>query len=258
MTTDPYFSARLKLEWAKKHIGDLEQEILLFKGKEPYIVFPDDETETGDLVYRFQQLFPIPETISLLVGDGVHNLRSALDHVAYVVAEKYGLAGNEVYFPIASGRKGFEAKARSVCPAGSSEDALLQALMPYNGGNDYFWFLHRLDIHDKHKLLISAVFQPFTKKVVESIPQVLGSKIVHITMGWTQIAGSHSLPLKSGTEIERIPRNKLKAGVDMHPHFTFQICFVEPVEVKGMEILYTLSTFEQIVRSTIEDFASLV
>lgn len=43
-------------------------------------MFPDDNTPGLYIHYRPVQ--PMPETIALAIGDAVHNLRAALDHLA--------------------------------------------------------------------------------------------------------------------------------------------------------------------------------
>jgi hypothetical protein len=94
----------------------------------------------------------------LAVGDAIHNLRSALDHLAYQLVD-IGTEGKgpfeDVYFPISRNAAIYEkAKVRKV--AGMVKEAIgaIDAVKPYGGGNDLLWDLHRFDILDKHRLLI--------------------------------------------------------------------------------------------------------
>src|SRR5918995_3001656 len=89
---DRLAGVRLKIERARKHIRDLETETSAYlnSSPHPYQLRAEDDPATGDEVYRVRVLFPIPESIPLIVGDAVHNLRSALDHLAWQLVESGG------------------------------------------------------------------------------------------------------------------------------------------------------------------------
>jgi hypothetical protein len=81
---------RHKIERANKHIKDLDLVNRSFIDPEPYVVEPHYDPNWGDkgrTIYRVLGLPTIPDDISLITGDAIHNLRSALDHLAYSLAE---------------------------------------------------------------------------------------------------------------------------------------------------------------------------
>ncbi len=94
---------------------------------------------------------------STATGDIIHNLRSALDHVAITAVESNGGDSKGVYFPFAADEAGLEDQIRSkkFNRASAAAIDLLRQLKPYKGGNDRLRALHDLDISDKHKALIS-------------------------------------------------------------------------------------------------------
>jgi hypothetical protein len=69
---------RVKIERAKKHLRNLETELAEFGKKEFYAVVTDPNSQLRQLgKYRILPFDALPAA-----GDIVHNLRSALDHLA--------------------------------------------------------------------------------------------------------------------------------------------------------------------------------
>lgn len=58
-------------------------------------------------------------------------------------------------FPIARSKDSYPSYAQK-CLKGASKQAFatIERLRPYQGGDERFWRLHRLDVEDKHRLLI--------------------------------------------------------------------------------------------------------
>src|SRR4051794_37203940 len=73
---------KLKVERAKEHIRNLESAVQAFRDTDPYGFRIEDDLQTGDKIYRIEIRRQTPDAFSLIVGDAVHNLRSALDHLA--------------------------------------------------------------------------------------------------------------------------------------------------------------------------------
>ncbi len=73
-----------KLKQADSHIIQLEHEVVGYLQRNPYGVAIEDRPEMGKRVAVVLEITePIPAVIPLVLGDAVHNLRSALDHLAY-------------------------------------------------------------------------------------------------------------------------------------------------------------------------------
>ena len=94
-----------------------------------------------------------------MLGDALHNARSALDHVACLLVEQGGgTITQTTAFPIASDATKFNAGVKAKLQgATDSARAAVQATAAYRGADDQLWALHQLDIDDKHKLLIPVV-----------------------------------------------------------------------------------------------------
>ena len=93
-------NAKLKIERAKKHIGDLSIEKAAFLALNPYDVTPQYYAEHDATAYFLDKFEPAPPMI-LTTGDTAHNLRSALDFLAVALVQEAGNEpGTHTYFPI--------------------------------------------------------------------------------------------------------------------------------------------------------------
>ena len=66
---------------ANDHIGDLKSRIDAFNSQNPYAVVTERQPNTGDKVFRVKIVQPVPDALCCIIGDAVHNLRSAIDHL---------------------------------------------------------------------------------------------------------------------------------------------------------------------------------
>ncbi|HEX6204497.1 MAG TPA: hypothetical protein VFZ29_01640 [Solirubrobacterales bacterium] len=149
---------QLKLDRAKHHIRDLEAARQRFFDANPYDLWEKENLETGQRELVVKRADPVPDSLSLISGDVIHNLRSALDHLIWqLVVANGGEPNDKTAFPIwqsetkyKSGRPGY---AKGISKAALK---ILDGLKPYEGGNDALWRLHKLDIIDKHRLLLTV------------------------------------------------------------------------------------------------------
>ena len=157
---------RLKVQRANRHIDELirrtapidPQLYELRVRKVPRSVIHLDATEF-ELAYRPKK--PIPETLGLIIGDAVHNLRAALDHFANVVIRTWLPAnGKRAFFPMSSKWENFV--SHSDFPAieealPDTKDLLLKEVRPKDGPNEALWSFNTLDNDDKHNLILPTV-----------------------------------------------------------------------------------------------------
>lgn len=156
-------SAYAKLERADKHIFEFEAWVRAIYDADGYAVVKETEADGLHEVLKIQHRAPnVPSRIIAIVGDAIHNLRSALDHLACAIALRHNpnIRLEDVSFPICKSKEVFDhprtqGKIRVLGPAG---EAFIRSLKPYAGddGFEFFWTLHRLDITDKHRALLTA------------------------------------------------------------------------------------------------------
>lgn len=151
---------REKVDRSKKHLDDLVIARNRFFDPKPYVFESKRDPQTGFDIFSVTNLKAPPHEIGLIAGDVIHNLRSALDHLAFQLM----LANNQVpdkhtCFPIFDDGPTYNAnRARRV--RGMAQAAIhgIDAAKPYEGGTNELWCLHRLDIADKHhSLLVTLV-----------------------------------------------------------------------------------------------------
>jgi len=160
---EQFVHARLKIERANKHIADVKS--LLSTLASSYVSTielnpqpPYNEAIKHDICNRDK----LVAELALLTGDAVHNLKCALDYAWIGIVERLipSALGDFTNFPVRSTEDQLKAALKglqinSCAPA--LFDRIVRDIRPYNGGNDSIWAIHRLDILDKHKLLIPVI-----------------------------------------------------------------------------------------------------
>lgn len=154
--SDLFSASFLKVSRAQGFIAELERELRAFvnEGAKPVTVTPVTEGDTLTLEIAIKPMPPLPGAI---VGDVVHNLRTALDLMATeMVSQTAGQSSKSVYFPFGIDTADLEKqiKDKNFHRAGADAVTLLRTLAPYAGGNTALRAIHDLDIQDKHKTLI--------------------------------------------------------------------------------------------------------
>lgn len=153
-------AVRLKLHRAEKHAKELVETMRDFWNTNPARIDHRVEGEKHDFVLRIPTPPPL-DAVSLIVGDVLHNLRAALDHlVCQLVLRNGQTPGRHTYFPLCSDEKAFHTVSSTkkgplhgIHP--KAKDAI-GGLRPWQGGNEALFVLHHLDIQDKHQLPLAT------------------------------------------------------------------------------------------------------
>jgi hypothetical protein len=77
-----------KANRAKEHIDSLRRQVDEYRASAPYSLTPEPTEKPDRLAYRLRFSKPVPVTISTTVGDVLHNLRAALESLAFEVARR--------------------------------------------------------------------------------------------------------------------------------------------------------------------------
>ena len=136
---DPPASSYRKLARAKKHIADLDGEVMAFLDGNPYAEVCEPDPQRPDYSVRKVRLVrSLPLSLAEIVGDAANNLRSALDHAGYEIAVASGRVHPlHASFPFARSAAEFDKTARGLCKDVPDEIfALFRGLEPYKGGNN--------------------------------------------------------------------------------------------------------------------------
>jgi hypothetical protein len=154
--TTPLLDARMRLEWAKREISDLERAISLFFGRNPYRYIIDADTKPGRVLRRVVLTESIPNDWSRHVSRIAADLREPLDYATVAIGESFNAEkAHLLCLPIEDSEQAFERemKKRKIerrCPQLA---AFLRAAKPYKGPNDLIFGLHELCRTKKHRRL---------------------------------------------------------------------------------------------------------
>ena len=246
----PLESITAKFERAKEHIGHLNSEVGLFLQRNPYRQSSYDDPDTGDHVVELQIIEGPPPRLLAILGDAIHNLRACLDYLAgdFVVANG-GTPDRNTAFPICDRAEDIDRTiARNIRGASDEIVRMIKGLNPHEGGDglgDALWRLHRLDIVDKHRLLIT------TATCIRSIS--IGPSAIPLGDFFPDLPEPRTLPpkgvaLKHGAVLLRTKRANL-SPMHMDPEFQFQIAFGEIVEGKPLipQLMELLNLVDRVV-----------
>lgn len=168
---------RLKIDRAKHHLSNLCSAINAFNNSERegdfVMVYPDFERNCFD--FEIGEVRGADPTWPAIIGDIVHNLRSALDHLACQLVMLNGKSvdcckSSKTSFPVCLTPESFLNTSRRIAPLISPDAlALIEQLQPYMAANSptanpsqreprfsNLWILSELDIIDKHRTLVIA------------------------------------------------------------------------------------------------------
>lgn len=257
---------RSKINRANEHLADLEIEIGSFYATKPYDFRVERDPKTGEGVCYLTRCDDIPAQVSIIAGDAIHNLRSALDYLAYQLVY-VGTSGSgpfsNVYFPIVKSPDKLDAAIEGKVGGARKEakDAI-RAVKPYEGGNNLLWHLHRLDIIDKHRLLVAASSTGFRNLGPQDLERLrkLWAESYRSTPDLCPLTGAEWLPLKTfplkaGAELVR---GLTDAEINQQYKLHCFPAFNEPGTIERQSILGTLKSMSDLVDDITNDFAPLL
>jgi len=117
------------------------------------------DNQKRELTHFIDQKENVPAFIALTVGDAIHNLRAALDHVIWAMIGDKARNAWSVQFPFARSQADLEdaIQKREIALAGQRVVDVIRQLKPFDGGNRLLYALNKLDVEDKHKLISATV-----------------------------------------------------------------------------------------------------
>jgi hypothetical protein len=246
-----------KVERAKKHIEDLHASLEAFWKTNPNRIRFQDDVKAGERSYYLVTAKDIPLDILNVIGDALHNLRSALDHTAYAFPLATGGKRGWNQFPIVdSAAKYMSADVRGKVQT-FREDVVkaLDALKPYKGGNDTLWRLHELNKIDKHRLLLTA-------SITNTARSMTPTERSEITIRFTNqsnadpltlvraLKGITPVPLNAGDKIYTVPHSEMEQYMQFH----FDVAFNEPQIIQCKPVIETLHEMAKIVGHIVLEF----
>lgn len=144
--------ARAKLDWAREHIHKFEGEFIPFLNSNPYTIWRKGHR------YRFEIKDQPKNEWGLIIGDAVHNMRSAMDHLVWQLSRQVvDNPSRDIDFPIFATKPTGDALRKRIKHLPPEARKVIRSLQPYNrpdkAGDHKLYLLSALDNADKHRSL---------------------------------------------------------------------------------------------------------
>ena len=244
-----------KVKRAVCHINNLRQAIDAYLAEHPFKLVIKIKRRAGRIELVPKTYKPIPDDLSLIIGDAIHNLAAALDITLYGMARDRAPSPDKIMFPFPK-RGALDALEGAINNgqvkfAGSNVADAIRALKPYDGGHPVLSGLHALDVRDKHHLLILTRY----------VPVLTGDDLGKVTKKFTGVEfvgpGRLHFQTPEDTPIFTYRKRFVLLGMgdseeeaDAQP--VFNIAFGEGPSFYGRPVLSTLDEMTRAVEDTID------
>ena len=253
--------ALLKVERANHHILDFENAVKAIFDLKPYSLVRENDVQAQKIYWKIQHIderLPITlERLNVIVGDCLHNLRSALDYLAAALAPKgipdktsFPIWGKD---PVPTAKQMESLMSRVIKGAGKDIFDAVHAIRPYNGTDPrgrQLWIINRLNNTDKHRLLLTTIFRN-KGLVINQDDFGIASDFPKVEFSFVLNSADRD-PLVEGAIMFSAPLN-----YDKDPQLVFEVAFDEVI-VKGEPVIKALVDFREAVSETIGLFGVYV
>jgi hypothetical protein len=249
----------LKIERAEKHIAEFEAAQKTFiEDADTYVIRPQEDPVSGDLVHRVfidaDREAAGLQRLAVIAGDAIHNLRCALDYLAFQLVESGGgkTHAGTMFTVFKNAQSSWRSRdGAGIHGADPNAIFLWKRMKPYAGGNPRLWALHRLDILDKHQLLLA----------VNTKPSHVGVQnrwmARQIRLFYPKTTGRERLV--DGAEVYRVTAaDRGSPENETDPQFFFDVAFGETEVFAGKLIFASLIELRDFVRRVEAAFAQYV
>jgi hypothetical protein len=156
-SSDQFAGSRLKIKRSQRHIDEVNSMFAAFLNTDFCKLHIEVDPDTGNNTLKLDSIAKLPPEIALAVGDAIHNLRTAMDHVAF---HALGDDADWISFPMGKKSDDFIAtrQYRGIKEAlPDFADLIADVIKPYEGGDYRLWEIGALDNLDKHRLMLPVV-----------------------------------------------------------------------------------------------------
>jgi hypothetical protein len=238
--------SRLKVKRAYKHISDIDSLLAGFIDSDFYDLTVNKDAESGKNFLRFTFKLGFPaEDYALIIGDALHNLRSALDLLYYeTVMLCKGIPTKWTRFPVRDTRDELVSRLNSALEekriTANVHSLILNVIKPYKTGNPTLWMLDDLNIIDKHQLLVPVL------KLVMVSNVCFEDEQQRTILGRFMFTDSTVSLIKDAEGLDLTVKNK--------GHATAHILLAQDILKQINEVVPTLNRITEEVTRTIETF----
>jgi hypothetical protein len=132
-----------KIARANEHFARLHEEMAAWDARRPYRLVPESYDQGRKHFLRLRFLEPIPIDWAVILGEAIHDLRSALDQAVYwLTVDWSGKSLKNSSFPVNTSKTGFKKRRKNgawtndsgmykIRGVGPGPKAFIEALQPY-------------------------------------------------------------------------------------------------------------------------------
>lgn len=242
-------SCFVKTRRAREHLQQMNAIGKELSGTDTYWR-TETERNGRDVVVRLRLGAPLPPDTACVVGDVVHNARSALDYLACLAVEANGgTVTRRTQFPVCTEPSAFSRNIKQqLAGAPAFFIDLAESVQPYKRvvpAESPLHIVNRLDIADKHRQLLAAAVIPASIEFsIDDAPQ----SVEHV-----ELTKEFPFPLVDGTPLVRF---RLALGYEViRPAFRLglgsNIALVEQPPVHGQPLIHMLLNLISELESTV-------
>lgn len=241
---DDLLDAQAAIDWAKAQLQVLKGWIARWvRPNAPYVIIAEEDRGAREDVLKVEIRNPLPRIFNAEAGAIVNSIRSSLDLLANILAERNGQGGKEgVSFPICRSagqfRLGKHAGRKAIKRLSRTDQAFIENLRPYEGGNDLLFALHHTDIMRKHRRLLDLVATPRNISYWEGA-------------GGLRFVYRRGDQLEHGTILARVP---LGTSPNYRVHLRLEITLRNAGVVSGKPVIAALCDFASLAESIVQLF----
>lgn len=246
----------LKVERAEHHINKLETIFRRYVAENMKRLRPQKKQRALKQGKRIVGA-NFPKHTPTILGDVIHNLRASLDHAYCVLTrETGGNVDDFTRFPFGKDRQSLKGtinghKKKGIAPSTAVCDFIVDELQPYMGGKLRFYEIHRLDITDKHIVLLPTTtnFHIDELHFTDETGNPTGGGIQGITLAINQSANPDAAFINPG------PGGLVMKG---NPKSAFEITFAKGEPCEGESILKTIREMRDSVQTALVDLQNFL
>lgn len=212
---------RIKIGRANTHLDDFDEQAQAVVAAYRNAVVRERDEDRSEYVFSIERVPPLDPVLGAILGDAIHNLRAALDHLAWqAVIAGGGNPTGDTNFPVLDVAPTADRYGRTrvqIAPGIPKRlQEVLDTFQPYKRGNPTthpLHVIHRLDIDDKHHELFVTVVGVVSVSFHEPF----------------DVVGLNTGPYEDGAEVCRFTGPEVSDAEDeFNPAIAFAVRLDEP------------------------------
>lgn len=262
MTGGRFDASRAKIRRANEHLRSLDAELHWTTENKAYAIARHVEDTTGQEIVDIQIARTTELRWATMVGDVVHNLRSALDYaICTLIRVENPMADcvRSPSYPLYKTALRDDERRSELVDVPAEARAIIELHQPHanptDPARDPLWHLHELSNRDKHREPSFFGRVLTVQYEVEGIYQPLGVKswTDDALKSWADGTVTPTINVfQDGTRVFRYAVPKLPDVKAQRPA-SILIAFEEPADLRGAPVSFSLMHMQMAVESTIED-----